>query len=200
MHQLSRASGRAAAYLVDVGQHQMWAAQSLDLTAGQKFVTSGGMGSMGFALPAAIGAAMVDLKRPVVVLAGDGGFQSNIQELQTIAHYHLPIKMVVINNGCLGMVRQFQESYFNKNYQSTLVGYSAPDFERIAAAYGISAMTVKDERGMNRALDWLWKSPLKPALLQVIIPASVNAYPKIAFGRPITEMEPLALPLEMEST
>jgi acetolactate synthase-1/2/3 large subunit len=200
MHQLSARSGAAAAYVVDVGQHQMWAAQSLDLGPDQRFLTSGGMGAMGFALPAAVGAALAAAPRPVVVVAGDGGFQTNLQELQTVVRNRLPIKMVVINNGCHGMVRQFQESYFEGRYQSTMWGYDAPDFARVAAAYGISALTVEREEDVEEALSRLWSDPEAPALLQVMVDSHANAYPKIAFGRPMTEMEPHATPIEMEST
>jgi acetolactate synthase-1/2/3 large subunit len=185
--------------VIDVGQHQMWAAQSIDVRKDQRFLTSGGMGSMGFALPAAVGAAIAT-GRPVVMVAGDGSFQCNIQELQTVVRNQLPVKMVVVNNLCHGMVRQFQESYFDARYQSTLWGYSAPDFERVAAGYGIAARTVSDPVGLEAAVDWLWHDPLQPALLQVMVDTFANAYPKIAFGRPITEMEPFAKPIAMEST
>ena len=200
LHQLARASQRAAAYIVDVGQHQMWAAQSLELQPEQRFLTSGGMGSMGFALPAAIGASLCDSSRPTVLIAGDGGFQSNIQELQTVVRNQLPIKMVIVNNNCHGMVRQFQESYFEARYQSTLWGYSAPDFARVAKAYGIDTQTVKDNAEVEGAIRWLWESSSEPKLLQVMVDTYANALPKIAFGHPITEMEPFAKPLEMEGT
>ncbi|HEY0037242.1 MAG TPA: thiamine pyrophosphate-binding protein, partial [Longimicrobium sp.] len=200
MHQLSASSTAAAAYLIDVGQHQMWSAQSIDTGPDQRFLTSGGMGSMGFALPAAIGAAFAAEGRPVVMVAGDGGFQSNIQELQTVARNRLPVKMVIINNGCHGMVRQFQESYMDGRYQSTLWGYDAPDFAAVATAYGISALTVAREEDVPEALERLWSDPQAPGLLQVMVDTHANAYPKIAFGRPMTEMEPHAKPIEMEST
>lgn len=200
MHELSRASQVAAAFIVDVGQHQMWAAQSLELGANQRFLTSGGMGSMGFALPAAIGACFGAKQQPIVVIAGDGGFQSNIQELQTVAREKLPLKIVIINNLCHGMVRQFQESYFEGRYQSTLWGYSAPDFEEVAKAYRIDARTVRGPTEVDAALEWLWSQPDTPALLQVMVDTQANAYPKMAFGRPISEMEPFATPLEMEGT
>jgi len=199
MHALSAHSRSAGAYVVDVGQHQMWASQSVEVGGDQRFLLSGGMGSMGFALPAAIGAAAVD-PRPVVLIAGDGGFQTNIQELQTVARNGLPIKMVIVNNQCHGMVRQFQQSYFHERYQSTLWGYSAPDFARVAESYGIAAMTVDSDDTLEAGLSSLWADPEKPALLQVMIDTYANAYPKLAFGRPLTEMEPLAKPLEMEGT
>lgn len=200
MHQLSGVSANAAAYVVDVGQHQMWAAQSIELNDEQRFLTSGGMGSMGFSLPAAIGAAFSSPSRPIVLIAGDGGFQSNIQELQTVVRNRLPLKMAIVNNNCHGMVRQFQQSYFDKRYQSTVWGYSAPDFERVAKAYGIDARTVADPAHVEGALRWLWEDPQAPALLQVMVDTHANALPKIAFGRPMTEMEPFAQPLDMEGT
>lgn len=190
MHQLSAASPMAGAYVVDVGQHQMWAAQSLDLTPDQHFITSGGMGAMGFALPAAIGAAFALAPRSVVVIAGDGGFQTNIQELQTVRRNSLPIKMIVLNNGCHGMVRQFQESYFNSRFQSTVIGYSAPDFSAVAMAYGIPARSVDIADDIPSALDWLWQDPDAPCLLQIMIAPTVKALPKVIFGHPIMDMEP----------
>ena len=199
MHALSR-PGLGAGYVADVGSHQQWAAQSLELTAQQLFLTSAGLGSMGYALPAALGMCYATGRQPVVVIAGDGGFQMNIQELQTIAHHRLPVKLVVINNNCLGMIRQFQESYFEGRYQSTYWGYSAPDFTKIAAAYGISARTVSEPADLDEAAAWLWADPEEPALLQVMVDSHTNCYPKLAFGRPITEMEPFAKPLEMEGT
>ena len=200
MHQLSAASRAAGAYLVDVGQHQMWAAQSIEVGADQRWLTSGGMGSMGFALPAAIGAAVSLAPRPVVVIAGDGAFQCNLQELQTIVRNHLPVKIVVINNHCHGMVRQFQQSYFNEQYQSTLWGYSTPDFARVAEAFGIRSASVGDASKIEAGLKTLWDDPSAPALIEVTIDTYTNVYPKIAFGRPLTEMEPDAQPIAMEST
>ena len=199
MHQLSRATREASAYVVDVGQHQMWAAQSLEMQKGQRFLTSGGMGSMGFALPAAIGAAVAQPERSVVMIAGDGSFQCNVQELQTVAHLRLPIKMVVINNQCLGMVRQFQQSYLDARYQSTMWGYSAPDFSAVANAYGIPSRTVDDPVLVDAAVEWL-SNENGPSLLQVMVSPYANAYPKLAFGKGMASMEPQELSTEMEST
>lgn len=200
MHQLSKALPMAGAYLIDVGQHQMWAAQSLELGDRQRFLTSGGMGSMGFALPASVGAAVCLKGQPVVMIAGDGGFQCNIQELSTVAHLELPVKMVIVNNECHGMVRQFQESYFGSRYQSTLWGYAAPNFERIAKAYDIDAKTVSNIHDVEQALSWFAEDPESPALLQVMIDSKANAYPKLAFGKGMSSMEPQVQPIEMEST
>lgn len=200
IHQLSKASKAAQGYSVDVGSHQMWAAQSVELSEEQFFITSGGMGSMGYSLPAAIGACFGCNKLPVVVIAGDGGIQLNIQELQTIKRNNLPVKIVVLNNQSLGMIRQFQDSYFEGRHQSTVWGYSAPDFEKVANAYGINAASISNEDEIAKGLELLWKDENAPFLLQVKIDPRANAYPKIAFGKPITEMEPFSKPLDMEGT
>jgi acetolactate synthase-1/2/3 large subunit len=199
MHRLARSSGAAAAYVADVGQHQMWAAQSLELTADQRFLTSGGMGAMGSGLPLAVGASVAS-GAPAVLIAGDGGFQLNIQELQTVARNQLPLKIVILNNRSHGMVRQFQESYFEGRYPSTFWGYSAPDFVAVAAAFGIDAGRVDDEADLDEAIRAIWSSPGAPYLLEVAIDTAANAYPKIAFGHPISEMEPFVAPKAMEST
>ena len=199
MHQLSAVASAACAFVADVGQHQQWAAQSLRLGADQRFLTSGGMGAMGFALPAAIGAALAT-GHPAVVVAGDGGFQLNIQELQTVARLRLPLKMVVVDNECHGMVRQFQQSYFKERYHSTMWGYSAPDFVRVAEAYGIKAASVSEPASVEAALRECFREPRAPYLLQVKVHSLANAYPKLAFGRPISQMEPHARSIEMEGT
>jgi len=191
MHELSAASEQAGTYVIDVGQNQMWAAQSLEISASQRFLTSGGMGAMGFALPGAIGATLATDK-PVVVVAGDGGFQVNLQELETVVRNQLPLKIVVLDNRCLGMVRQFQECYFDSQYRSTILGYGAPDFVRVTEAYGISARKVSTPDETASSLEWLWEDPLKPALLQVVLSPYTNVYPKITFGAPMTQMEPLS--------
>ncbi len=200
MHRLSEASRPAAAFVADVGQHQMWAAQSLRLHGSQRFLTSGGMGAMGFALPAAIGASLATGQQPVVVIAGDGGFQINIQELQTIRRNQLPIKMLVINNHCHGMVRQIQDVAFGARYQSTLWGYDAPAFTAVAAAYGIPSALVAEEAGLEEALGLMWAEPGAPFLLEVVIDTMLNAYPKAMAGRPLSEMESRRDPAQAAAT
>lgn len=199
IHQLAQASTMAGTYLADVGSHQMWSAQSLELSADQFFLTSGGMGAMGFALPAAIGACLA-LQQPVIAIVGDGCMQLNIQELQTIYRRQLPIKIVVLNNQSLGMIRQFQDSYFDSKHQSTVWGYSAPDFSKVATAYGIASNTIQLPEQIAEGLAQMWQQPDQPFLLQVMIDMKTNVYPKIAFGKPITEMEPFFKPNEMEGT
>ena len=202
LQDLSRHPGAktATAWLADVGQHQMWAAQCLEFGENQRFLTSGGMGAMGYGLPAAIGASMATAEKPVVLIAGDGGFQLNLQELQTVVRNRLPVKIVLFNNQCHGMVRQFQQSYFHERYRSTMWGYNTPDFTAVAAAYGIASRTIDQPQSIPGALAFLFEKPEEPTLLQVMMDPLGNVYPKIAFGHPLTEMEPQAKPLAMEGT
>lgn len=199
MRAISSSKYTYSAYVADVGLHQMWAAQSLQIKSGERFITSGGMGAMGFALPAAIGVNLCEPNKPVCMIAGDGGFQLNIQELQTVFRNEMRIKMVVLNNNCHGMTRQFQDTYFGKRYQSTMWGYSAPDFSKVSIAYGIDSATISEDYEIEGAVEKMYLSS-GPFLLQVMIDSYTNAYPKLAFGLPISEMEPLAKPKGMEST
>jgi acetolactate synthase-1/2/3 large subunit len=157
---------------------------------------------MGFSLPASIGTSIASNKSPVIVIVGDGCMQLNIQELQTVVRNKLPVKIIVMNNRTLGMIRQFQDSYFESRYQSTYWGYDAPDFEKVAVAYGIKAKTISKPDEIGEGVEWLWNSENadQPLVLQVMVDPHTNTYPKIAFGKPITEMEPFAVPIEMEST
>jgi len=190
IHLLAQLSKQAKAFSTDVGSNQMWVAQSLELSENQFFLTSGGMGAMGYALPAAIGACFALNKAPIVAIAGDGGFQINIQELETIRRNNLPVKMVVINNHCLGMIRQFQDSYFDSNYAATVWGYSAPDFVKVANAYGIPSARVEVEELLVDAIKKMWNNLYEPYLLEVSLDMYTNVYPKMLFGNSITQMEP----------
>lgn len=189
IHLLSQNSKQANAYTIDVGNNQMWAAQSIELSEEQIFLTSGGMGAMGYSLPAAVGACFALGKKPVVSISGDGGFQINIQELQTIKRNELPIKIIILNNHCLGMIRQFQDSYFDSQYTSTVWGYSAPDFVAVANAYGIKALRIEKENQLNIAFTKMWEDPNEPFLLDVSLDIHTNVFPKMLFGNPLTEME-----------
>ena len=189
MKYISNMVANDAIICLDVGQHQMWAAQSFEIKKNQRMLISGGMGSMGFALPAAIGASFAAPNKQVIVIVGDGGFQMNIQELQTIVRNKLPIKIFLINNECLGMVRQFQELYFDKRCLSTLNGYDCPNFVEIAEAYGIQSeivCTIKDFKKItsSKLTDQL------PYFVDVRIPTESNVNPKLEFNRPIEEQSP----------
>lgn len=186
---LSEGASGEAIVAVDVGQHQMWVAQSFALGANQRILISGGMGSMGFALPAAVGACLAAAGRETIVVAGDGGFQMNIQELQTVVHHGLPLKMVVMNNRSLGMVRQFQETYFDGRLQSTVIGYSVPDFVKVAKAYGIPAARVRTERGARASLRRMFAEK-GPFLLEVELGQQTQVNPKLLVNRPIEDMFP----------
>lgn len=190
MHQLSKISFKAKGFTTDVGNNQMWSAQSLELNGDQLFLSSGGMGAMGYSLPAAIGASIALNKQPMVCISGDGGFQINIQELETVKRNNLPIKIVILNNHCLGMIRQFQDSYFESRYQSTVWGYSAPNFTAIARAYGIDSFSIEKEEDINIGLNRMWEDANAPFLLNVNINIHTNVYPKMLFGNPLTKMEP----------
>jgi acetolactate synthase I/II/III large subunit len=170
-----------------VGQHQMWAAQRASgLADPRQHITSGGLGSMGFALPAAIGAQLAYPHRQVIAVAGDGGFQMNIQELATVQRYSLPIKIMVIDNKYLGMVRQWQQLFWDRRYSETDL-YDNPDFCKIAEAYGIPGILMNKGGDMDRMLDEFLAMP-GPALLVVECPAEANVYPMVPSGAALTEM------------
>ena len=193
---LSSLFNKKVIYSVDVGAHQMWAAQSLKFKIGDRFLTSGGMGSMGFSIPAAIGAKIEDNQKEVIVLVGDGSFQINIQELQFIAKNNLNIKIVVFNNESLGMIKQFQDSYMSGRYFGTQWGYSVPDICAISNAYGISSMSISKNDEIANACNWL-KNENGPKLLELKLRDDLNIYPKIAFGQTMDKMEPDFKPLSL---
>jgi acetolactate synthase-1/2/3 large subunit len=197
--ELSGCAIRPCHYVTDVGQHQMWAAQSLRFRCEDRFITSGGMGAMGFGLPAAIGVAISNPEVLPILISGDGSFQLNIQELQTVIRNRLNLKIILFNNQCHGMVRQFQETYFDGRLQSTVDGYTAPDFVAIATAYGIKAIRLSLGDALDDCLCSLLDSD-GPALLEVPLSIHSKVYPKLAFGRSFGEMEPDASPIAMEST
>jgi len=187
IHRLSKACKTAKAFTVDVGANQMWTAQSIELEENQFFLTSGGMGAMGYALPAAIGACIALGKAPVVAIVGDGGFQINIQELQTIRRYNLPIKIVVLNNNSLGMIRQFQDAYFESRHTATMDW--SPSFVNIAAAYEIDRWYVENEDGIEKGLERMWEFPNSPFVLEVFIDAETDISPKVMFGESLKKLK-----------
>jgi len=198
MHKLSKFLPEDTIICVDVGQNQMWAAQTLEIKKSQRFLTQGGMGSMGSALPMAIGASFAKPGKVVVVITGDGGFQSNIQELQTVYHHKLPIKIILLNNHCYGMVRQFQEQYFNSRFQSTVVGYSCPNFQDVVSAYKIPVMKITHSGEIINALQKLF-SDVQPMFLEASIDPNIRAIPKLSVNRPIEDQDPLLPRDELKS-
>jgi acetolactate synthase I/II/III large subunit len=182
----------------DVGQNQMWAAQTMEIKAGQRFLTQGGMASIGSALPMAIGASFAKPGHMIIVITGDGGFQLNIQELQTVVHHTLPVKILLLNNSGYGMIRQFQEQYFDSRFQSSVIGYSNPDFQKVVGAYSIASNRISESSEVAPALRALFKD-LQPGFLEVIIDEKFRVSPKLAVNRPVEDQEPLLSREELES-
>lgn len=182
---------------LDVGQNQMWAAQSFRIKKKQRMLISGGLGAMGFALPAALGAARAAPGRKVIVIAGDGGIQINIQELDTIFKQDLPVKIFVMNNRCLGMVRQFQDMYFGGRRQSTVIGYSCPAFGKVAAAYGIPSHSIGSAAGARDVVEAVLKAE-GPAFVEVKLEQNTCVDPKLVVNRPIEDMSPHLERAELE--
>jgi acetolactate synthase-1/2/3 large subunit len=186
MAEIDRISKGQAIVTSDVGQHQMWAAQFIRFNEPRLWINSGGLGSMGFGLPAAIGAQMACPEKLVFALAGDGGFQMAIPELATIASCGLPIKIVVMNNGCLGMVRQWQTLFYN-NRLSAVDLDCFPDAEKLAGAYGFKGRTIDKPGDLASALEEAVQEP-GPYLLNVKVTPYECVYPMVPAGGAINEM------------
>ncbi|PIO89886.1 MAG: acetolactate synthase [Zetaproteobacteria bacterium CG06_land_8_20_14_3_00_59_53] len=186
---LNRSMGnRPVDYVCDVGNHQMWAAQNLRLSPNQAVHYSGGMGAMGFALPAALGMAIYSGNK-VVVITGDGSLQINIQELDTLIRLGLDLTIIVMNNSVLGMVKNFQDMYFDGRDQSTRKGYSSPSFTDIANAYGMKAMRVTEAAEIVEALS-LVSGYTGPLLIEVMMDGATECRPRLAFGSKLDEQFP----------
>lgn len=197
MKEIDRLSGGRAIVTTDVGQHQMWSAQYIRFDEPRLWVSSGGLGSMGFGLPSAIGAAFARPDKPVFSICGDGGFQMSVPELATLANHALPVKVVIMNNGYLGMVRQWQELFYN-NRMSSVELSSFPNIEMLAAAYGIKGRIVDNPSQLQSALQEAMDEP-GPFLLDVRVTPYENVYPMVPAGGAINEMvldapQPVAVP------
>jgi acetolactate synthase-1/2/3 large subunit len=177
-----------AVITTDVGQNQVWVAQSFNVKADQRIFFSGGHGAMGYSLPAAIGCALAS-SREVYSFSGDGGIQMNIQELQTIARENIPVKIILFNNCALGMIRHFQEMYFDNNYVQTIPegGYTVPDFGAIAGAYKIPYTCVEGVSDIDEKLF----AQEGPQFIEVKINEPTYVFPKLEFGKPNQDQEPL---------
>ncbi len=186
MYEIDRLSGGEAVVTSDVGQHQMWAAQFIRFNHPRLWLNSGGLGSMGFGLPAAVGAQFARPDKLVFSIVGDGGFQMSIPELATIANHALPIKIVVVNNGYLGMVRQWQELFYNNRLSSVQLD-TFPDAEKLAGAYGFPGRTVEKVSELRSALEHAVRSP-GPYLLNVRVSPFENVYPMVPAGAAVNEM------------
>src|SRR5579871_4301966 len=186
MMEIDRLSGGEAIVCSDVGQHQMWAAQLIRFGGPRLWINSGGLGAMGFGLPSALGAQFARPDKLVFALVGDGGFQMSIPELSTIASHGLPVKIIVMNNGYLGMVRQWQELFYNNRLSSVTLD-CFPDAEKLAGAYGFKGRTIEKPWELAPALAEAVKEP-GPYLLNVKVTPFECVYPMVPAGGAINEM------------
>ncbi len=187
MEQLSRALDPARSIVVtEVGQHQMWAAQHVDREVPRSFISSGGLGTMGFGFPAAVGAAIGCPDKTVVCVAGDGSFQMNSQEMATAAINRVPVKVLVMDNRCLGMVHQWQHLFYEGRYSSTLLDAN-PDFVKLADAYGWQAERVERPEDVEGALARMLAAE-GPCLLDVAISRDQNVFPMVAPGKALNDV------------
>jgi acetolactate synthase I/II/III large subunit len=185
IHDLWRATNGDAVVVTDVGQHQMWEAQYYHHEKPRTLITSGGLGTMGFALPAAIGAKFARPDAEVWVVAGDGGFQMTMPELATIVQEKLPIKIAIINNGYLGMVRQWQQFFYDGRYASTPI--LSPDFAKLAEAFGIQGVSVRTRAEIGPALEAARNNP-GPALIDFQVEQEDSVYPMVPAGADLHDM------------
>ncbi|WP_119344065.1 biosynthetic-type acetolactate synthase large subunit [Facilibium subflavum] len=182
---LSQKTHGQAIIVTDVGQHQMIAARYYQFEQTSNHITSGGLGTMGFALPAAIGAKLgVGDKKQVIAIAGDGGFQMNIQELAVLKQEGIALKIIILNNSYLGMVRQWQEMFFDKRYSFTSI--SSPDFVKVAEAYDIKAKRIEKREALDQALTDLLESNTS-YLLEIIVEQQENVFPMVPAGASISD-------------
>jgi len=187
IEKLYEATGGDAIVTTEVGQNQMWAAQFFKYDKPRTFITSGGLGTMGFGFPAAIGAQVACPKRTVIAVAGDGSLQMNIQELATAVQYKLPVKVAILNNMVLGMVRQWQEFFFDRRYSHTCVSV-APDFVKVAEAYGAVGMRATKPAEVVPVIKEAMKVKDRPVFMDFKVDPFECVYPMVPAGQPLNKM------------
>jgi acetolactate synthase-1/2/3 large subunit len=171
----------------EVGQNQMWTAQFYPFTKPRTLLTSGGLGTMGYGFPAAIGAQVAFPNKLVVDIAGDGSFQMNSQELATVVQYQLPVKVAILNNGSLGMIRQWQEFFYGKRYSSSSIKEISPDFVKLAEAYGAIGLRATTPEEVVPTLKKAF-SISKPVIIDFVVDPEENVYPMVPAGEPLNQM------------
>ena len=182
---INELSGGEAVIVSDVGQHQMVACRYARFNHTRSNITSGGLGTMGFALPAAIGAKLGAAQRTVIAIAGDGGFQMTIQELGAIQQFGIAVKILILNNQFLGMVRQWQELFHDRRY--SFVHITSPDFVKVADAYGIPGRSVRQREQLAGAIREMLETP-GPFLLEVMTGKENNVFPMVPQGCGVAEI------------
>ena len=185
IHQISEATKGTSIMVTDVGQHQMVASRYYQFDQEKSNITSGGLGTMGFCLPAALGAKVGAPDRQVIAVIGDGGFQMTVQELGTIMQYGIDIKILILNNNFLGMVRQWQELFFDRRYSFTEM--SNPDFVSLAKSYNIAADKVSERVNLSDAIN-NWLNSDGPSLLEVVVEKEENVFPMIPTGSSVSDI------------
>lgn len=185
LREIDRVVSGEGVITTDVGQHQMWSALHLTFKNPNSIISSGGGGTMGFGLPSAIGAQVACPDKKIISIVGDGGFQMNIQELILLKEYRLPVKIFIMNNSYLGMVRQWQELFHNRRYSQVDL-LSNPDFTKVAEAYGVKSLTIKDEDKLLKIEEIIESD--EPILVNCIVTREENVYPMIPAGKSVEDM------------
>lgn len=179
-----------AIIIPDEGGNLTWTIQGIRLKKGQRLFSAFGNSPMGYALPASIGACFAtQKKKPIICITGDGGLQINIQELQTIVHHKLPIKIFVLDNKCYGIIKQFQDTWLGSRYEASELGYSTPDFLKVAEAYGLKALQIKNHHELKNKIKEVLAEK-GPVLCDVLLDPDQKILPKIEFGMPLEDMTP----------
>ncbi|MGB3544454.1 thiamine pyrophosphate-dependent enzyme, partial [Rubrivirga sp.] len=190
VHKLGAKAGDQGVLTTDVGQHQMWAAQGFGFDRTRSHITSGGLGTMGFGFPAAIGAALGLRGTDAVVVSinGDGGFLMNCQELGVAAKHRLPIKLAILNNSRLGMVRQWQELFFGERYSETDTSDTNPDFVALAEAFGCVGMRASTPDEADAVIEAAWQVTDRPVLMEFVVPNEEMVFPMVPAGAASDDM------------